>query len=310
MTPRVSVLIPTLGAEPWLAELVPALASQRVEGGHELVVVDSDSSDCTRQLLRRAGARVEWIPRSAFGHGRTRNHLARLARGELLVFLSQDAAPEGEGFLAELCAALDDERVAAATARILPRAGDDPLTRRTALAAPEAQAAVRIWDASDLAGGGGPAVVRFNNVASAVRARAWREHPFPDLAFGEDVAWAEVVLRAGWRIAFAPRAVARHAHAYRPSAAFRRYRTDAAFLLAQRGLRVRPGLLSAARGWAHEVREDWRFLAREGGAWPHALRSPVLRAAQVLGQWAGSRGVVPVGLGTSARDTLRPPALP
>ena len=308
MTPRVSVLIPTLGAEPWLGELVPALAAQRVEGGHELVVVDSDSRDCTRQLLRRAGARVEWIPRSAFGHGRTRNHLARLARGEVLVYLSQDAAPEGEHFLAELCAALEEERVAAATARILPRATDDPLTRRTALAAPEAQATARIWDASHLLGRGPEGVVRFNNVASAVRARVWREHPFPELAFGEDVAWAETVLRAGWRVAFAPRALARHAHAYRPLAAFRRYRTDAAFLLARRGLRVRPDLASAARGWAYEVREDWRHLAREGRGWPHALRSPLLRGAQVLGQWAGSRGPDRVGPGTSTSDTLRPPA--
>lgn len=283
--PRVSVLIPTLQAERWLGPLLDALAGQRVAGGHELVVVDSDSTDRTRTLLEDRGARVERIARAEFGHGRTRNRLASLARGELLVFLSQDALPEGEEFLERLVAPLAGDRVAGATARVLPREDDDPLTARTALDAPEAGAEARFWDADDLAAG----PVRFNDVASAMRAEVWRAIPFPDVEFGEDVAWAEAAVAAGWRVAFEPGAVVRHAHAYRPGEAFRRYRTDARFLLEQRGLRVRPGPVSCLRGWLHELRADWRFVSKRGRGWSHLLRAPALRGAQILGQFAGSR---------------------
>lgn len=297
--PRVSVLIPTLQAERWLGPLLDVLERQRVAGGHELVVVDSDSTDRTRSLLEDRGARVERIPRAEFGHGRTRNRLAELARGEALVFLSQDALPEGEDFLAHLVAPLAGERVAGVTARVLPHADDDPLTARTVLDAPEAAAEARIWDADDLARG----PVRFNDVASAMRAEVWRAIPFPDVEFGEDVAWAEAAVGAGWRVAFEPRAVVRHAHAYRAGEAFRRYRTDARFLLDQRGLRVRPGPLSCLRGWLHELRADWRFVAARGHGWSHLLRAPVLRGAQVLGQWYGStrRGSGGHGSGEKAR---------
>ena len=282
--PRVSVLIPTLQAEPWLDGLLRALAAQRVGGGSELVVVDSDSTDRTRELVTAAGGRLERIPRTEFGHGRTRNRLAERARGELLVFLSQDALPEGEDFLARLVGPLAEEDVAGATARLLPREDDDPLTTRTALDAPEASAEPRVWGPADL----GSDTVHFNDVASAVRAEVLRALPFPDVAFGEDVLWAEGALRAGWRLAFVPGAVARHAHAYGPAQAYRRYRTDAAFHR-ERGVRLRPGLASVLRGIGHELRADWGHVARRRRGWVHLLRAPALRTAQVLGQWAGSR---------------------
>jgi len=281
--PRVSICIPTLNAEGDLAQLLPALARQRIEGGFELVVVDSDSSDCTRQLLRRAGARLTWIPRHEFRHGPTRNRLAASARGELLVFLTQDAVPEGDDFLQRLTAPLDDPAVAGATARVLPKQDDDPLTARTVLSRPEASERCSVLSPDD------PEQPRFNDVASAVRSEALAELPFPDLVFGEDVAWAESALKRGWKLAFAADAVVRHAHRYGPAQAFERYRLDAAFHRRHHGRRLRPGPVGVLRGWAFELGQDWRYVARHGG-WLHLLRAPFLRGAQVLGQLFGSRG--------------------
>ncbi len=283
MEPRVSICIPTRNAESYLPALLPALRGQRVEGGVELVVLDSDSGDCTRQLLRRAGARVGCIPQASFRHGPTRNDLAAMARGEILVFLSQDALPRGSDFIERLIAPLAEEDVAGSTARVLPHPGEDPLTARTVLAAPEAGE-----DAVDIQReGGGP---RFNNVASAIRAEILTRIPFPDLPFGEDLAWARQVIDAGWRLRFQPSAVVFHAHTYTPSAAFERYRVDAAFHRRTGGERIRPSLWSVLRGIAYELRQDWRFVARHGGRL-HLLRAPGLRGAQVLGQWFGSHGL-------------------
>ena len=279
--PRVSVLLPTLDGEPYLEQLLPALLAQEVRGGFELRAVDSGSSDLTRWLLRRAGAAVERIERSEFRHGATRNRLAQAARGDLLVFLSQDALPVGSDFLARLIEAFDEPRVAGVAARILPRPDDDPLTARTALA---------LADAVSAALEGPKSFEIFNDVASAVRRDVLAEIPFPDVDFGEDAAWAHLARAAGWRIAHAPEAVVWHAHRYTARQAFERYRIDAAFHRRAYGERVRPGVASVLRGFLHEVREDVRFVRRERSGLRHLWRSPGLRAAQVLGQYAGSRG--------------------
>ncbi|MEM7308606.1 MAG: glycosyltransferase family 2 protein [Planctomycetota bacterium] len=298
--PRLSVLIPTWNGEAELRALLPALVECEGADELELVAIDSSSSDRSVELLREHGARVEVIPQSEFGHGRTRNRLAEQARGELLVFLSQDVVP-GPGLVRHLAAPFDDPRVAGASARVLPFSGDDPLATRTVLDLHEAseQAVVRdldhvagIWELAPAERG---AYLRFNNVASAIRADVFRELPFPDVSFGEDFAWAARALTAGWRVAYAPAAVAHHAHAYGMGSAFRRYRIDAEFHAQIHGWRLRPSLLSAARGALYEIRRDLEWLGRERprGALGALLRSPGLRVAQVLGQYAGSRGTGP-----------------
>jgi rhamnosyltransferase len=294
--PRLSILVPTLDAEADLARLLPALRAQTLWGESEMRVVDSDSSDCTRQILRREGIPVTRIEKRDFRHGATRNLLAGQARGELCVFLTQDALPDGPEFLAELVKALEDPGIAGSTARVLPHAEDDPLTARTVLAAPEASEEAwtgqldgdpRGWPGS---AGARAELLRFNNVASCIRASALAEIPFPDVAFGEDVAWAARALTRGWRLAFAARAVVRHAHRYGPAQAFERYRIDAAFHRQVHGHRVRPSLASVVRGFVYEVRADLRFVGESGRGFHHLLRSPGLRGAQVLGQYFGSRG--------------------
>ena len=96
------------------------------------------------------GARVQRIERSEFRHGPTRNLLAAQARGELLVFLSQDALPDGSDFLKKLTAPFHDPRVAGSTARVLPHEDDDPLTARTVLSAPEAATESAVCERADL----------------------------------------------------------------------------------------------------------------------------------------------------------------
>jgi rhamnosyltransferase len=308
IAPRVSIVLPTLNGEACLERLLPTLAAQELPrewNGFEICAVDSSSTDRTRALLRQAGADVRTIARADFRHGRTRNLAAGGARGEFLVFLSQDAVPADEHCICHLIAAFDDPRVAGAYSRVLPNPEDDLLTQRTVLDLPEAseRAVARDLDGvgslSALTGEQRASWLRFNNVASAVRAGVFRRMPFPDVPFGEDFAWAALVLAAGHRIRFAPQSVVHHAHRYGPREAFARYRVDAAFHREVHGYRMRPSLLSACKGLAYEVGRDFAFLRasaaglRASAAGPRlraACAAPLLRAAQVAGQYAGSRG--------------------
>ncbi len=295
-SPRATICLPTLNGAADLRRLLPALARQQPAGAYEIVATDSSSTDGTRELLAAAGASVEVIAKSDFGHGKTRNALAARAKGEILVFLSQDVEPTDEHFLARLLEAFDDPRVAGAYSRVLPRPDCDPLTSRTALEAQEAsdEASERSLDGvgtvERLSGAQRADYLRFNNVASAIRASVFRDIPFPELAFGEDFAWAARALTAGWKIRFMPRSIVYHAHRYTPASAYERYRVDAAFHRVEHGYKVRPSALSALRGFAYEVKQDVRFLSREHAAAriPYFFLSPCLRGAQVLGQWVGS----------------------
>ena len=294
--PKVSILIPTLDGEGDLRRLLPALAGLRFEGGLECIAIDSSSGDGTVSLLEAAGFEVSVIPRSEFGHGRTRNALAQRARGEFLVFLSQDALPLGEDFIDRMVAPFADPTVAGVTARVLPNEGDDALTARTVVDSPEAaaQSETRRWSSpADYQAMTGPervALLRFNNVASCIRASVLAAVPFPEVPFGEDFAWAARAMASGHAIHHAGDAAVQHAHRYGPRSAFERYRIDAVFHREFHGFAVRPGLLSALRGIAFELSRDLGYMARHGARAADVLRAPILRTAQVLGQYVGSRG--------------------
>lgn len=291
-SPRVSILLPTWNGADTLCRLLPSLQSQVEVGTPEIIAFDSGSTDGTLDLLREHN--IDWTPidRRTFSHGGTRNLMAARARGDMLVFMSQDVVPRDERFLCELLKPFGDARLAGACARILPFPDSDPLTARTVLDLPEAkdESSERrmdqpVWSVDALTRAKS---LRFNNVASAIRADVFRHFPFPEVAFGEDFAWAARVLTAGYAIAHVSKSVVFHAHDYTPREAYRRYATDAAFHRAAHGWVMRPSLFSVLRGFAYELRADWQHVQKAGGLFA-LWRAPALRAAQVWGQYMGAR---------------------
>ncbi|NCU38313.1 glycosyltransferase, partial [Candidatus Saccharibacteria bacterium] len=98
---NVSVIIPCLNAASMLEALVVSLRGQtRVPD--EILVVDSDSTDGTPRLAQDMGCTVLAIARRDFNHGGTRNLASRHARGDILVFMTQDALPVDSHFLEQL----------------------------------------------------------------------------------------------------------------------------------------------------------------------------------------------------------------
>jgi len=90
MTPSVAVVVPVKDGRRYLAELLAALAEQRVD---EVLVIDSGSTDGSVDIARRAGVHVLEIAPAEFGHGRTRNLGAERTSSDLVAFLTQDATP-------------------------------------------------------------------------------------------------------------------------------------------------------------------------------------------------------------------------
>ena len=86
MSPSVTVVIPALDEEGQVAAAI-----RSVRPGAEVIVVDGGSTDATRDIAAREGARVLPSPR---GRGRQLDMGARAASGEWLLFLHADTTLE------------------------------------------------------------------------------------------------------------------------------------------------------------------------------------------------------------------------
>ncbi len=82
MNTSVTVIIPTLNAGQGLRRLLGAIAGQTV--AHELLVIDSSSSDDTVAIAKSFGAKTIVIRQEDFDHGGTRSLAVEHARGEFL----------------------------------------------------------------------------------------------------------------------------------------------------------------------------------------------------------------------------------
>jgi glycosyltransferase involved in cell wall biosynthesis len=112
----VSVIIPALNEERWLPFLLDDLCRQ-TSTDIEVIVADAFSSDRTRQIALSRGCRV--VDGGLPGQGR--NAGARVARGELLLFLDADVRI-GEEFLDRAVREFRARRLGAATCTFLPDA--------------------------------------------------------------------------------------------------------------------------------------------------------------------------------------------
>jgi glycosyltransferase involved in cell wall biosynthesis len=104
----VSVIIPTYLEEETIAGCIKSIKSQDFNGEIETIIVDSHSSDRTRAVATKYADKV--VDLNARGVGKARNIGARLARGEILLFVDADTYLDGH-FVAELCESFRNPKV-------------------------------------------------------------------------------------------------------------------------------------------------------------------------------------------------------
>ncbi|MGI8623848.1 MAG: glycosyltransferase family 2 protein [Solirubrobacteraceae bacterium] len=217
----ISVVIPVKDGGEGLRRCLERLAAQNIAEEVEVVVVDSGSSDGSAALARALGARVHEIAPADFDHGGTRNLGARLARGDVLVFTSQDAYAADAHWLARLTAPLAGERVGGAYGRQVAHSDATPPERyfMDFLYGPTARVQ-RAAHAGELS----MDTTLYSNVCSAMRREVFERFPFvEDIIMSEDQEWSRRVLLAGYELAYVAEAVVRHSHPYTLRQAFRRF---------------------------------------------------------------------------------------
>lgn len=216
----VSVVVPVKNAAAFLPTLFARWSAQKPRPPDEVILVDSQSEDGTRELAESFGARV--IPIEQFSHGRARNLGVREARGDVVVLMTQDAVPANEEWLMRLLKPLADPRVAAVYSRQIPRDDANPMERYFLLTHfPPAPALRR-----EKRDGAEPSLrnVFFSNVSGAVRRNLLLQHPFDEsLIMSEDQQLSRDLIEAGYAVVYEPASVVIHSHNYTLSVCVKRY---------------------------------------------------------------------------------------
>lgn len=217
----VSIIILVKNGERYLRSLLDAVMDQKISGQFEVLVIDSGSSDDSLHIVADyPDIRLFEIPPGEFGHGRTRNLGARLARGQYLVFIPQDATPVGQGWLERLLCPFETPSIAGVYARQVPRDDANAMERFFLIDRYTSQPEIRSLPAE------GRATLErcfFSTVSGAVRASVWARYPFrEDIIMSEDQAWASEVMKAGYSIAYEPGSCVLHSHQYGIPDVFRR----------------------------------------------------------------------------------------
>ncbi len=280
----VAVVIPTLNAASHLPALLPALARQGLPHDR-ILVVDSQSTDTTRDTFRDFGARVVEIDRSTFNHGGTRQRAVEmLSDADIVVMMTQDAIPQRDDAIARLTEAFVDPQVGMAYGRQLPRTVARGIERHARLLNYPPQSETRDLDDRHHIG---VKTVFCSDSFAAYRIEALAAAGgFPeDAFFAEDQLVAGRMLIAGWKIAYRGDAEVTHSHGYTMIEEFRRYFDVGVFHGRNRWL---INTFGAAEGEGVKfVRSELTFLARYD---PMQLPSAMLRTlAKYAGYKMGSR---------------------
>ncbi len=226
---RVSVIVPTLNAGSEITGLLTSLDTQSVRPD-EVIVIDSQSDDDTLGYVREfSWVRVIEIDRSTFDHGGTRHEALTASSGDFVLFLTQDAVPEGNDYIANILEPFADPDVAMVYGRQLPK----PDARRFEQLVREfnypEESTIR--EKSDIASLGIKAFFA-SDVCSAYRRSDY-------LAIGgfprpcntnEDMLIAARFLYGGKKVAYSAEARVFHSHNLTPAEQFRRNKQVGFFL--------------------------------------------------------------------------------
>jgi len=209
----ISVVIRVRNAAGDLERCLSSLESQVLPGGFRLdvVVVDNESTDESRQVALRHGARLVDLPRNDFTWGLALNRGIEKTKGEIVLLLSADAYAANAEFVAEMICPFDEDNVAAVYGRQLSRP-DAPIDEIVRLKNTFGEETIRFDQAEDARDPLGRRMI-VSNACAAIRKEIWRLCPYDEAIEGaEDRLWTQEVLRMGYSYVYQSSARVFHSH--------------------------------------------------------------------------------------------------
>lgn len=294
-TPVCSIVIPTKNGGALFQKVLDALTQQTLWDRTELIIVDSGSQDDTVDMARQVGAKVVEILPHEFNHGATRDFGISLARSEYVILMVQDAVPFNSNLLQVLLHSLKEAAVAGVYARQIPQPDADVLTKRNlnGWLTGRTQREVRFISYEGWYEALPPMekyfFCNFDNVCSAIKKSVWQQEHFGKVNFGEDIDWAERVLKRGYQIVYEPQAAVIHSHDRPMSYEYKRTYVGHRKLYALFGLHLVPSIKRIGLSWLYASGADVMYILQH----EHRLlqkiqmlfKAPVLNLLSIFAQY-------------------------
>lgn len=216
----ITIFIPTFNAETYLKEVLKAIYRQEIDKTFEVLIIDSGSTDKTLEIINDfPDVRLQQIPNSEFGHGKTRQLAAEIAKGEIIVYLSHDATPSHKRWLYEMVKPFEfNEKIAGVMGKQIPRQHCFPMMKYEINAVfrkfgPDFGVSLFYKDTFIKSPDVYDAVRFYSDVNSATRRSILLSKvPYRDVAYAEDQLFGEDILEAGLIKAYAPRGSVSHSN--------------------------------------------------------------------------------------------------
>lgn len=272
----VTVFIPTFNGKKYIGECIEAIVHQELPKGYELelLVTDSGSTDGTLDVLelyqKKKKLTLLQIPNSEFGHGKTRAAAAQRAKGEFILFITQDATPAHYRWLINMIEPFFvSEKVGCVFGRQIPRRDAAATIKREVagafggVGAPDAIVLHR-WKSLVDGKETNPANLFFSDANSAVR-RGLLVGPVPlrDVKYAEDQALAEDMQKKGYLKAYAPKGEVWHSNEYTAREYYHRKFDEYIGLQESVKYSIKPSVKSLLLGWIRPTIADYKFISHD-----------------------------------------------
>lgn len=216
-----SIIIPTYNAEKYLPSLLEKIKNQSIKE-YELIIIDSSSKDKTVGIAKQYTDNVIVIPQSEFDHGGTRVKAAQIAKGEILVFFTQDALPYDDKTIENIIKVFEDEKVGAAYGRQLSYEDTNLFGKHLREFNYGDITLIRTKD--DIKKYGIKTAQLSNSFAAYRKSVLMQTGNFKDgLILGEDVYTGAKMILAGYSLVYTNEAKVYHSHSYTVWEEFKRY---------------------------------------------------------------------------------------
>lgn len=271
---RATIALVTYNGEEFLDEVLNGIAAQQADFEFEVIAIDSSSTDRTAEILKKrlstfAHHQFIQIPKSEFGHGKTRNLAVAKAKGEFVVFLTQDATPAGPHWLSDIIRPmLLNKDVVGVIGRQHPRPDCCPINKQDVIgtfAGLGNGLGITLYENNHhiVTQGQWDHVRFYSDANSALRKPTDGSAPYRDVPYAEDQAYGEDLIKAGKIKAYTPFATVLHSHNY-PLEVYRQRIIDEFSGLKSLGhpipqLNFRQMVRLIVRG----TLKDWRFILRD-----------------------------------------------
>ena len=217
----ITIIIPTYNAKNHIENLLKKIKIQSIKN-YELIIIDSSSKDKTVEIAKQYTDSVIVIPQSEFDHGGTRAKAAEISKGDILVYLTQDALLYDEHSIKNIIEVFEDPQVGAAYGKQLSYKDTNLFGKHLReFNYPDTTIRRTKNDIEKY----GIKTAQLSNSFAAYRKKALMETGnFKDgLILGEDVYTGAKMILAGYHLVYTAKAKVYHSHSYTVWEEFKRY---------------------------------------------------------------------------------------